>query len=79
MTKLQKAQLKIQSLETKLENIKQAVDFNIKVTANIIKTYSDRAEEHLHDKFSLSYCINKSAQSMAELELEGLKKLYSKF
>ena len=74
-----KSKERIQELEAKLEEVKQAVDFDIKVTTDIIKTYSEGAEENKHDKLSLSYCINKSAQSMAELELKGLKKLYALF
>ena len=79
MTKLKRAEIKIRSLETKLKEIKDDVDFRIKVVNRIIKTYADRMKENADDKWGTSYISNLASKCMAEIELKELKELYSKF
>ena len=79
MTKLQKAQSRIQELEAKLEEVKDDVDFRIKVTNRIIKTYADRMKDYTDDKWGASYVSNLASKCMAEIEKKSLEELYSKF
>ena len=79
MTKVQKAEIKIRSLEAKLRIIRDEVDFKIKVVDNVINSYKDMKKKHEDDKLSYAYVTNTTAQSMAEIEKESLKELYSKF
>ncbi len=79
MTKLKRAEIKIRSLETKLKEIKDDVDFRIKVVDRIIETYVDGMKRNADEKWGASYISNLTSKCMAELEKKSLKELYSKF